>query len=82
MRRLLILALAVVSVSAGSAFAQQNTFSQMTGANATSPGAPYAPTPTVNSQLYYPQPPIPYTYLGYPQLSVCSRIPTSLTCSW
>jgi len=80
MRRLVIVA--VLLASAGSAFAQQNTFSQMTGANATAPGAPYAPTPTVSSPLYSPQPPIPYTYLGYPQLSVCSRIPTSMTCSW
>ena len=80
MRRLVIVA--VLLASAGSAFAQQSTFSQMTGANATAPGAPYAPTPTSNSPLYSPQPPIPYTYLGYPQLSVCSRIPNSITCSW
>jgi hypothetical protein len=75
--------LAVALVSAGSAFAQQNsTFIQNPGVNAAPPAPTYVPSPQPNSPVYSSQPPIPYIFLGYPQIAACSRIPTSLTCSW
>ena len=64
------------------AFAQQNP---------TTPGAPAPPSAAPGSAqwpnnpiypLYAPQPPMPYIFLGSPQIAACSRIPTSVTCSW
>ena len=74
--------LAVSLVSAGSALAQPNTtVTQSPGASMALPPAVYPAYPP-NSPVYIAPPPRPYIVLGGPQLSVCNRIPTSLTCSW
>jgi hypothetical protein len=82
MMRTVILAAALLS--AGSAFAQQNTppITQSPAGNAGPPPPVVYPATLPSGPLYVAPPPRPYIVLGSPQIAACNRIPTSLTCSW